>query len=161
LGRVQPDRVDALVWALTDLMIDPAASLAASADACALGRPEPLMGTAGGYKRAPRGNSRLFRRRAAGRTGGVCLGPPARQQAGMVPPFMFQARRPGRERKASATGAVVAIQGKGRPIPWSPRDTATLTRSGFAGNPVGFRTVKLIAEAAAALPLVLQDDTPL
>ncbi|RME13819.1 MAG: phage portal protein, partial [Alphaproteobacteria bacterium] len=33
----------------------------------------------------------------------------------------------------------------------------SLTRSGFAGNPVGFRAVKLIAEAAAALPLVLED----
>jgi HK97 family phage portal protein len=42
---------------------------------------------------------------------------------------------------------------------WSARDVASLTRSGFAGNPVGFRAVKLIAEAASALPLVLQDRT--
>jgi HK97 family phage portal protein len=60
------------------------------------------------------------------------------------------------ERKASATGAVVAFQGAGR-VAWSPRDTVSLARTGFAGNPVGFRCVKLIAEAAAALPLVLQD----
>jgi HK97 family phage portal protein len=33
----------------------------------------------------------------------------------------------------------------------------SLTKSGFCGNPVGFRAVKVIAEAAAALPLVLQD----
>jgi HK97 family phage portal protein len=33
----------------------------------------------------------------------------------------------------------------------------SLTKAGFAGNPVGFRAVRLIAEAAAALPLVLQD----
>jgi HK97 family phage portal protein len=46
--------------------------------------------------------------------------------------------------------------GGGR-VAWSPRDTASLTRAGFAGNPVGFRCVKLIAEAAAALPLVCQD----
>ena len=59
------------------------------------------------------------------------------------------------ERKASATGRVIA-QGAGR-VAWSPRDTASLTRTGFAGNPVGFRAVKMIAEAAAALPLVLQD----
>ncbi len=39
---------------------------------------------------------------------------------------------------------------------WSPRDAGTLTRVGFAGNPVGFRAVKLVAEAAAALPLVLE-----
>jgi HK97 family phage portal protein len=60
------------------------------------------------------------------------------------------------EKKASATGPVVAYHGSGR-VAWSPRDTASLTRTGFAGNPVGFRAVKLIAEAAAALPLVVQD----
>jgi HK97 family phage portal protein len=59
-------------------------------------------------------------------------------------------------RKASATGALVAFQSGGRAA-WSPRDTVSLTRSGFCGNPVGFRAVKLIAEAAAALPLVVQD----
>ncbi|WP_104017026.1 phage portal protein [Roseovarius nitratireducens] len=60
------------------------------------------------------------------------------------------------EQKASAAGRVIAWGGSGR-VAWSPRDTVSLTRSGFAGNPVGFRAVKMIAEAAAALPLVLQD----
>lgn len=60
------------------------------------------------------------------------------------------------EKKASATGPVVAYQSSGR-VAWSPRDAVSLTRTGFSGNPVGFRSVKLIAEAAAALPLVLQD----
>ncbi len=60
------------------------------------------------------------------------------------------------ERKASATGPVVAWGTAGR-VAWTPRDTVSLTRTGFQGNPVGFRAVKLIAEAAAALPLVLQD----
>ncbi|MBC7155320.1 MAG: phage portal protein, partial [Rhodobacteraceae bacterium] len=55
-----------------------------------------------------------------------------------------------------ATGAVVTFAGGGR-VAWSPRDAVSLTRAGFQGNPVGFRAVKLIAEAAAALPLVLQD----
>ncbi|WP_226550435.1 phage portal protein [Celeribacter naphthalenivorans] len=71
------------------------------------------------------------------------------------------------ETKASATGPVVAaVSGTGR-VAWSPRDTVTLTRVGFVGNPVGFRAVKLIAEAASALPLILQnrevrfDDHPL
>lgn len=58
--------------------------------------------------------------------------------------------------KASATGRVVAHLNGGR-VAWSPRDTVSLTKQGFASNPVGFRAVKLIAEAAAALPLVLQD----
>jgi len=61
------------------------------------------------------------------------------------------------EKKASATGPVVSFHGAGR-VAWSPRDTVSLTKTGFSGNPVGFRSVKLIAEAAAALPLVLQDD---
>jgi len=60
------------------------------------------------------------------------------------------------EVKASATGRVGAMQTAGR-VAWSPRDTVSLTRTGFSGNPVGFRSVKLIAEAAAALPLVCQD----
>jgi HK97 family phage portal protein len=60
------------------------------------------------------------------------------------------------EVKASATGRVVAWGSSGR-VAWSPRDVVSLTRTGFSGNPVGFRAVKLIAEAAAALPLVCQD----
>ena len=60
------------------------------------------------------------------------------------------------ESKASATGPVIAWHGAGR-VAWSPRDTVSLARTGFSGNPVGFRCVKMIAEAAAALPLVLQD----
>lgn len=60
------------------------------------------------------------------------------------------------EAKASATGPVVAYQGAGR-VAWSARDDASLARTGFAGNPVGFRAVRMISEAAAAVPLVLQD----
>jgi HK97 family phage portal protein len=60
------------------------------------------------------------------------------------------------ETKASATGRVAAWGISGRPV-WGPRDTATLVRQGFGGNPVGHRAVKLVAEAAAALPLILQD----
>ncbi|PTW49884.1 phage portal protein [Rhodovulum kholense] len=61
------------------------------------------------------------------------------------------------ETKASATGPVIAWAGAGRAA-WTPRDTSSLIRSGFNGNPVGFRAVKLIAESAAALPLICQDD---
>ncbi len=62
------------------------------------------------------------------------------------------------EQKASAVGRVAAWPGAGR-VAWTPRDCVSLTRSGFAGNPVGFRCVKMVAEAAASLPLVLQDAT--
>ena len=60
------------------------------------------------------------------------------------------------EGKASATGHAIAWPGAGR-VAWSPRDDVSLTRTGFIGNPVGFRAVKITAEAAAALPVVLQD----
>jgi HK97 family phage portal protein len=50
----------------------------------------------------------------------------------------------------------VAFHGAGR-VAWSARDSSTLTRVGFLGNPVAFRCVKLIAEAAAAVPVVVQD----
>ncbi|MEM1360138.1 MAG: phage portal protein [Pseudomonadota bacterium] len=60
------------------------------------------------------------------------------------------------EAKASATGPLVAMSGSGRAV-WSPRDVTSLTRNGFLGNPVGYRAVKVIAEAAAALPLVLRE----
>ena len=71
---------------------------------------------------------------------------------------LFETRAaPEPEAKASATGPVVAFQGMGRAA-WSPRDTSSLIRNGFAGNPVAFRSVKMIAEAAAAIPLVLQDE---
>ncbi len=61
------------------------------------------------------------------------------------------------EAKASAAGQLIAWPSTaGRPAQ-APRDTTLLTQQGFTRNPVGFRAVRLIAEAAAALPLILQD----
>lgn len=61
------------------------------------------------------------------------------------------------EVKASATGRIAAqVMSSGR-VAWSARDAVSLSKLGFLGNPMGFRAVKLISEAAAALPLVLQD----
>ena len=74
----------------------------------------------------------------------------------MILGFLRRERDGVPEAKASAAGPVIAYHGAGR-VAWSPRDTASLMRTGFAGNPVGFRSVKLIAEAAAALPVVVQD----
>ncbi len=78
--------------------------------------------------------------------------------------FLRKAAVDSPEAKASAVGPLVA--GKAgrqaalaealRPR-WTARDTVSLTRAGFLGNPMGFRVVRLISEAAAALPLVLQD----
>ncbi|WP_179379783.1 phage portal protein [Jannaschia marina] len=61
------------------------------------------------------------------------------------------------ETKASVTGRLAAMGAVGRAV-WSPRDTGSLMRMGFAGNPVGFRAVKLISEAAAAMPLYCSED---
>ncbi|MBB5516529.1 HK97 family phage portal protein [Rubricella aquisinus] len=60
------------------------------------------------------------------------------------------------EAKAHANRPVIAFHGSGRAA-WTARDTPSLVRAGFAGNPVGFRCVKLIAEAASAVPFALQD----
>jgi len=74
---------------------------------------------------------------------------------------MFDWRRPfGRrgeaasETKASAVGPVIAFSHIGRPV-WTPRDYASLAREGFARNPVVYRCVRLIAEAAASVPLAV------
>ena len=60
------------------------------------------------------------------------------------------------EQRASATAEVMAMASSGR-VAWSPRDTVSLTKNGFQGNPVGFRCVRLISEAAAAVPVLCQD----
>ncbi len=62
------------------------------------------------------------------------------------------------EAKASRTARLIAWQAAGRPV-WTPRDYAALTREGYARNPVVHRAVRMIAEAAASVPLVLYDGT--
>jgi HK97 family phage portal protein len=74
----------------------------------------------------------------------------------MVLQFFRTSRAEPPEAKASAAAPVVAFHGAGR-VAWSARDTSTLTRIGFLGNPVAFRCVKIIAEAASAVPVVVQD----
>ncbi|MEP2717629.1 phage portal protein [Pseudophaeobacter sp.] len=80
---------------------------------------------------------------------------------------------PWRKNKPNATGAFTAApkpatarQTKSRAgIAWQSlgaasfgnRDSNGLTRLGFCGNPVGFRAVRMVIEAAAAIPLVVQD----
>ncbi|MEL6794834.1 MAG: phage portal protein, partial [Pseudomonadota bacterium] len=58
------------------------------------------------------------------------------------------------ERKSSAVGGIVAFQSGGRPV-WTPRDTVSLTRSGYQRNAVVFRCVRMVAEATAAIPFAL------
>lgn len=68
-----------------------------------------------------------------------------------------------REEKASRTGALLAVSGVGQPR-WTPRDYAHLAREGFGKNPVAYRCVRMIAEAAASCPFKVmvggvRDDT--
>jgi HK97 family phage portal protein len=54
--------------------------------------------------------------------------------------------------KASRTGSLIALSSQGRPV-WTPRDYAGFAREGFMTNPIAHRSIRLIAEAAASVPL--------
>ncbi len=59
------------------------------------------------------------------------------------------------EVKASRVQSSVALYFAGHPV-WTPRDYAALSREGFQKNAVVHRSVRLVAEAAASLPLILK-----
>jgi HK97 family phage portal protein len=59
------------------------------------------------------------------------------------------------EMKTSAT-ALVRLENLREPV-WAPRDYATFAREGMMMNPVVYRSVRMIAEAAASIPLLLYD----
>src|SRR3712207_4883484 len=61
------------------------------------------------------------------------------------------------EAKDSRALAAVAFYAAGRPV-WTPRDYAALAREGFQKNAVVHRAVRLVAEAAASLPLILTEE---
>lgn len=75
-------------------------------------------------------------------------------------------RAPALDAKASKTGAIIALHSAGRPV-WTPRNYAALARAGYMKNPVVYRAVRMVAEAAASLPWLLYegpaelDDHPL
>ncbi|MCH9806594.1 MAG: phage portal protein [Alphaproteobacteria bacterium] len=58
------------------------------------------------------------------------------------------------EAKASRTQGIVSFNGPGQPV-WSPRDYAAFAREGFAQNAIVYRSVRMISEAAATIPLML------
>src|SRR5918999_5793949 len=62
--------------------------------------------------------------------------------------------RPPAEAKASASGPLIAIDGLGAPV-WMPRDYAAFAREGMMQNAIVYRSVRMIAEAAASVPLLL------
>ncbi len=62
------------------------------------------------------------------------------------------------ETKASRVGALIAWEPLGQPV-WAPRDYAAFARDGFMRNAIVYRSVRMIAEAAASVPLLLYDGT--
>ena len=58
------------------------------------------------------------------------------------------------ETKSFRAQPMVAMHSVGRPQ-WTPRNYASLASAGFAGNAIGYRAVRMIAEAASSVPLLL------
>lgn len=58
------------------------------------------------------------------------------------------------ETKASAVGPLIALETLRQPA-WTPRDYAAFAREGFMGNAIVYRCVRMIAETAASVPLLL------
>lgn len=81
-------------------------------------------------------------------------------------PFGRAARTVAPEAKQSAAGPLIAFSSLGRPK-WTPRDYAYLAVEGFQKNPVAYRCIRMIAEAAASAPFAVfvdgrrEDDHPL
>ncbi|MAM09033.1 MAG: phage portal protein [Rhizobiaceae bacterium] len=78
----------------------------------------------------------------------------------MKMPFHLPGRRPAEpvgvpDKKAATMLSAIAFSGEAR---WSGRSYAALAREGFMRNPVAHRAVRLIAEAASAMPWQLFDN---
>lgn len=58
--------------------------------------------------------------------------------------------------KASKAHRLVALENLGQPQ-WAPRDYASFAREGFMQNAIVYRSVRMVAEAAASIPLLLYD----
>jgi HK97 family phage portal protein len=60
------------------------------------------------------------------------------------------------EQKKFAAAPLISLHTVGRPQ-WTPRNYAALAKEGFAGNAIGYRCVRMIAEAASSVPLLVYD----
>jgi len=58
--------------------------------------------------------------------------------------------------KASRAGPLIAFESLGAPV-WTPRDYVTFAREGFMQNAIVYRSVRMIAEAAASIPLLVYE----
>ncbi len=67
--------------------------------------------------------------------------------------------RPGAEsagRKASSAAPLIAVEGLGQAA-WMPRDYTAFAREGMIQNPIVYRAVRMISEAAASVPFLLYE----
>ena len=58
------------------------------------------------------------------------------------------------EQKKFAAAPLISLHTVGRPQ-WTPRNYAALAKEGFAGNAIGYRCVRMLAEAASSVPLII------
>src|SRR4029453_19182865 len=58
--------------------------------------------------------------------------------------------------KSSRTGPLLCFEALRSPV-WAPRDYAAFAREGFAQNAIVYRAVRMVAEAAASVPLLLYE----
>lgn len=72
----------------------------------------------------------------------------------MLNPLTLFTRAP--EKKASRARALIALSRPSAPV-WTPRDYASLARAGFEKNVIAYRCIRLVAEAAAAVPVKVID----
>jgi len=64
---------------------------------------------------------------------------------------------PGNALEAKHTGgAVIAFHSAGNPV-WSALESGSYTRKGFCGNPVVYRCVRMISEAATSIPWLVRE----
>ena len=77
----------------------------------------------------------------------------ARRPVGSHPP---RASATAPHTKASRTGPLLCFEALRTPV-WAPRDYAAFAREGFAQNAIVYRSVRMVAEAAASVPLLLYE----
>ena len=58
--------------------------------------------------------------------------------------------------KPAPRDRLIAVETLGRPV-WTPRDYQAFAREGFMGNAIVYRSVRMISEAAASMPLLLYE----
>lgn len=78
--------------------------------------------------------------------------------AGWLPKDILVRRetQPAATKSVAASGSFISLYGPGR-ASWSGRNIAAFANEGFAGNPVAFRCVSMLADAVSSLPWLLYD----